>query len=92
MILWPVQRLPRSRYVPRPQSLIVVLSLQNIKGDLRKHATEAIRLEQIIMELPSDADVQTLAAHLAGIRTKIATLLSKAENGTSAVSVSVIFV
>lgn len=43
------------------------------------------------MELPSDADIQALAAHLAGIRTRIATLLSQAENGSSAVSVSYFF-
>ncbi|KRT83292.1 hypothetical protein AMK59_3689, partial [Oryctes borbonicus] len=61
-------------------------ALERIKGDLRKYATDAIQLERIVMDLPSDADVQALAAHLAGIRTRIATLLSQAENGTSAVS------
>lgn len=40
------------------------------------------------MDLPYDIDTQALAAHLAGIRTRIATLLSQAENGTAAVSVS----
>lgn len=40
------------------------------------------------MDLPYDADAQALAAQLAGIRTRIATLLSQAENGTTQVSVS----
>lgn len=43
------------------------------------------------MDLPYDADAQALAAHLAGIRTRIATLLSQAENGTVQVSVSLNF-
>lgn len=56
---------------------------------MKKHAAEAIRLEKLVMELPSDMDAQALSLHLAGIRTRIATLLSQAENGTSSVSVSV---
>ncbi|KAF5308510.1 hypothetical protein FQR65_LT06175 [Abscondita terminalis] len=63
----------------------ILLALMNVTGDLKKHATEAIRLENLILQLPSDNDAQVLAAHLAGIRTRIATLLSQAENGTIAI-------
>lgn len=61
--------------------------LQNITGELKKHAAEAIRLENLILQLSSDSDIQSLTAHLAGIRTRIATLLSQAQTGTAAVSV-----
>lgn len=39
------------------------------------------------MVLTSDHETRELAAHLAGIRTRIATLLSQAENGRILVSV-----
>lgn len=67
------------------------LTFQSVTNDLKKHATEAIRLENLVLQLPSDTDAQSLAAHLAGIRTKIATLLSQAENGTTVIEVNLFF-
>jgi len=62
-------------------------SFQYITSELKKHATEAIRLEGQVMVLTSDHETRDLAGHLAGIRTRIATLLSQAENGRILVSV-----
>lgn len=61
---------------------------QNVTADLKRHAAEAIRLESLVLRLSSDADARVLTVHLAGIRTRIATLLSQAENGTGTVTVS----
>ncbi|KAF5292002.1 hypothetical protein FQA39_LY14119 [Lamprigera yunnana] len=63
----------------------ILVALMNVTGDLKKHAAEAIRLENLVLQISSDNDSQILTAHLAGIRTKIATLLSQAENGTVAI-------
>ncbi|VEN55994.1 unnamed protein product, partial [Callosobruchus maculatus] len=57
------------------------LFFQHITSELKKHAAEAIRLEGQVNKLTSDHETQTLAVLLAGIRTRIATLLSQAENG-----------
>lgn len=64
------------------------LPFQEITNDLKKHAAQAISLEGHVLELKSDHETQTLAAHLAGIRTRIATLLSQAEHGRIAVVVN----
>jgi nesprin-1 len=53
---------------------------------LKKHAAQAISLEGQVLELKSDHETQALAVHLAGIRTRIATLLSQAEHGRVAVT------
>lgn len=68
--------------------LIAFGLLQNVTSELKKHAAEAIRLEGLVLRLPSDADAKNFTVHLAGIRTRIATLLSQAESGTGAVTVS----
>lgn len=59
-----------------------------VTGELRKYATEAIRLEGLVLKLSCDNETKELSAHLAGVRTRIATLLSQAENGRIVVSVS----
>lgn len=58
---------------------------------MKKHAAQAISLEGQVLELKSDHETQALAVHLAGIRTRIATLLSQAEHGRIAVTVSTNF-
>lgn len=54
---------------------------------MKKHAAQAISLESQVLALQSDHESQALALHLAGIRTRIATLLSQADHGRIAVTV-----
>lgn len=61
--------------------------MQEITGDLKKHAAQAISLEGQVLALQLDHESQALALHLAGIRTRIATLLSQAEHGRISVTV-----
>nr|XP_023021800.1 nesprin-1-like isoform X2 [Leptinotarsa decemlineata] len=68
-------------FLPKEGFEHMIKALENITSDLKKHAAEAIRLEGQVNLLTSDHETQTLAVHLAGIRTRIATLLSQAENG-----------
>lgn len=65
----------------------LIFFFQNITSELKKLAAEAIRLESQINTITSDYETQTLATHLAGIRTRIATLLSQAENGRIIITV-----
>ncbi|XP_066252950.1 muscle-specific protein 300 kDa isoform X4 [Euwallacea similis] len=74
------------QYLPQEGFNQMLQALENITSELKKHATEAIRLEGQVMVLTSDHETRELAAHLAGIRTRIATLLSQAENGRIVVS------
>ncbi|RZB94404.1 hypothetical protein BDFB_000182 [Asbolus verrucosus] len=73
-------------YLPREGFDQMIRALEEITSDLKKHATQAISLEGQVLELKSDHETQALAVHLAGIRTRIATLLSQAEHGRIAVT------
>ncbi|CAH1990103.1 unnamed protein product [Acanthoscelides obtectus] len=68
-------------YLPKESFEDMINALEHITSELKKHAAEAIRLEGQVNKLTSDHETQSLVVLLAGIRTRIATLLSQAENG-----------
>ena len=75
-------------YKTRSYRILYVYSLQEITCELKRHATEAIRLEALIVKTPADQEVQQLTLQLVDIRTRIASLLTQAENGSQTLIVS----
>lgn len=61
--------------------------MQELKG----HDAEANRLNGCLQDLSYDAESQQLGAQLAGIKTRIVTLLAQAEQATQTIQVSLYF-
>lgn len=57
--------------------------------DLRLKEQEAMKLEGVLRDLPLDAEKQSLEANLAGVQTRIVTLMSQIEQGKTTVEVCV---
>jgi hypothetical protein len=57
--------------------------------DLRLKEQEAMNLEGVLRDLPPDAETQSLKANLAGVRTRIVTLISQIEQGKTTVEVCI---
>ena len=54
---------------------------------LKSKEEETVKLEGTLRELPLDAETQALEANLAGVKTRIVTLVSQAEQGKTAIEV-----
>lgn len=62
--------------------------LQCVVENLKDHRNEAARLDSTVQQLPFDTESHILGAYIAGIKTRIVTLLAQAEQGTIAIQVS----
>jgi hypothetical protein len=65
----------------------VHFGFQKLFDDLELKEQEAMKLEGILRNLPPDAETQSLEANLAGVRTRIVTLMSQTEQGKTTVEV-----
>lgn len=61
--------------------------LQIVLDELKRHEIEAARLENVMLDLSTDVDTQKISAQLAGLKTKIVTLLAEAEKGITTIEV-----
>lgn len=67
----------------------VHFAFQKLFDDIQLKEQEAIKLEIVLRGLPPDAEVQSLEATLARLRTQIVTLVSKIEQGKTLVEVCI---
>ncbi|KAJ9594435.1 hypothetical protein L9F63_014160, partial [Diploptera punctata] len=63
-------------------------TLMELNETLKSKECDAVKLEDIIRDLPQDAETKTLEANLAGVKTRIITLVSQAEQGRNEIEIA----
>ncbi|PSN34718.1 hypothetical protein C0J52_20229 [Blattella germanica] len=67
---------------------VFLAQMKKLSEELQKREQDAIKLENVIRDLSTDAETQSLEANLAGVRTRIVTLVSQVEQGKTSVELA----